>query len=330
MIKVVLVLLGLLCLIGTSSAMGSLNFNLSWNVIGGGGGFLSSPSYSMGSTVGQITGLSSSTSYKLQSGFRVTGTAIPDKIGVFRNSTHLFYLDYNGNGVWNGSVVDRQYNFGLSGDLPISGDWNNDGKYEIGVFRNSTKLFYLDYNGNGVWNGSVVDRQYNFSSINGDLPVSGDWNNDRKSEIGVYRNSTKLFYLDYNGNGVWNGSVDDRQYNFSSINGDLPVSGDWNNDGISEIGVFRNSTHLFYLDYNGNGVWNGSVVDRQYNFGLSGDLPISGDWNNNGKSEIGVYRNSTKLFYLDYNGNGVWNGSVVDRQYNFSSISGDKPVSGKW
>jgi PKD repeat protein len=251
-------------------------------------------------------------------------------IGVFRNSTHLFYLDYNGNGVWNGSVVDRQYNFGLSGDLPISGDWNNDGKYEIGVFRNSTKLFYLDYNGNGVWNGSVVDRQYNFSSINGDLPVSGDWNNDRKSEIGVYRNSTKLFYLDYNGNGVWNGSVDDRQYNFSSINGDLPVSGDWNNDGISEIGVFRNSTHLFYLDYNGNGVWNGSVVDRQYNFGLSGDLPISGDWNNNGKSEIGVYRNSTKLFYLDYNGNGVWNGSVVDRQYNFSSISGDKPVSGKW
>ena len=114
------------------------------------------------------------------------------------------------------------------------------------------------------------------------------------------------------------------------LSGDLPVTGDWNNDGKSEIGVFRNSTHTFYLDYNANGVWNVPPADRQYNFGLSGDLPISGDWNNDRKSEIGVYRNSTKLFYLDYNGNGVWNGSVVDRQYNFSTISGDKPISGKW
>jgi hypothetical protein len=154
----------------------------------------------------------------------------PSNIGVFRNSTHLFLLDYNGNGAWNGAwngaSVDRQYNFGISGDIPVSGDWNKDGKSEIGVFRNSTHLFLLDYNGNGVWNGSVVDRQYNFG-ISGDIPVSGDWNNDRKSEIGVYRNSTKLFYLDYNGNGVWNGSVVDRQYNFSSISGDKPVSGKW-------------------------------------------------------------------------------------------------------
>jgi PKD repeat protein len=71
MTKGVLALIGLLCLIGTSSAMGSLNFNLSWNVIGGGGGSIISPSYAMDSTVGQITGLSSSTSYKLQSGFWV-------------------------------------------------------------------------------------------------------------------------------------------------------------------------------------------------------------------------------------------------------------------
>jgi len=206
----------------------------------------------------------------------ITVTSSKTKIGVFRNSTHLFYLDYNGNGMWNGASVDRQYNFGITGDIPVTGDWNNDGKSEIGVFRNSTHLFYLDYNGNGVWNGVSVDRQYNFG-LSGDLPVSGDWNNDRKSEIGVFRNSTHLFYLDYNGNGVWNGSVVDRQYNFG-ISGDLPVTGDWNNDGKSEIGVFRNSTHLFYLDYNGNGVWNGSVIDRQYNFGISGDKPVTGKW----------------------------------------------------
>jgi len=36
----------------------------------------------------------------------------------------LFYLDYNGNGVWNGASIDRQYNFGITGDIPISGKWS--------------------------------------------------------------------------------------------------------------------------------------------------------------------------------------------------------------
>ena len=200
----------------------------------------------------------------------------PSKIGVFRPSTHMFYLDFDGNGAWNGAVTDRAYNFGMTGDLPRSGDWNNNGKSEIGVFRNSTHMFYLDFDGNGAWNGAVTDRAYNFGTT-GDLPVSGDWNNDGIHEIGVFRPSTHMFYLDYNGNGAWNGGVADRAYNFGTT-GDLPVSGDWNNDGIHEIGVFRPSTHMFYLDYNGNGAWNGAVTDRAYNFGMTGDIPTSGKW----------------------------------------------------
>jgi len=265
----------------------------------------------------------------LSNGFTITHdpTTMTTQIGVFRPSTHMFYLDYNGNIVWNGAVIDRAYNFGITGDIPVSGDWNNDGISEIGVFRPSTHSFYLDYNGNGVWNGEIFDRAYNFG-ITGDIPVSGDWNNDRISEIGVFRPSTHSFYLDYNGNGAWNGAVVDRAYNFG-IAGDIPVSGDWNYDGISEIGVFRPSTNMFYMDYNGNGIWNGAVIDRACNFGTTGDIPVSGDWNINGISEIGGFRPSTQIFYLDYNGNGAWNGAVIDSAYNFG-MSGDIPVLGTW
>ena len=106
---------------------------------------------------------------------------------------------------------------------------------------------------------------------------TGDWDNNGAAEIGVFRPSTHLFYLDYNGNGVWNGAAVDKSDNFG-ITGDIPVSGDWNFDGRTEIGVFRNSTHLFYLDYNGNGVWNGGAIDRSYNFGITGDMPVTGKW----------------------------------------------------
>jgi hypothetical protein len=261
----------------------------------------------------------------LPNGFTVGEKTKMTTNGVFRPSKHQFYLDYNGNGVWNGGVADRSYsNFGIPTDSPVSGDWNKDGKSEVGVFRNATHIWYLDYNGNGTWN-SLGDRQYNFG-ISGDLPVSGDWNKDGKSEIGVFRNSTHMWYLDYDGNGTWN-APGDRQYNFGNP-GDLPVSGDWNKDGKSEIGVFSPLTHLWYLDYDGNGTWN-APGDRQYNFGSPGDFPISGDWNADGAIEIGVFRPSTHTYYLDNNGNGFWNGVLVEKAHNFGS-SGDIPISGNW
>jgi PKD repeat protein len=274
-----------------------------------------------------VTNASGSSSQLRTNYITVTSAGLSSSIGVFRPSTHSFYLDANGNGAWNGAVIDRAYNFGISTDLPISGDWNNDGITEIGVFRPSTQSFYLDFNGNGIWNGTTIDRAYKFG-ISTDLPVSGDWNNDGITKIGVFRPSTQSFYLDFNGNGTWDGALIDRAYKFG-ISTDLPVSGDWNNDGITKIGVFRPSTQSFYLDFNGNGTWDGALIDRAYKFGISTDLPVSGDWNNDGITEIGVFRPSTQSFYLDFNGNGIWNGTAIDRAYNFG-LTGDKPVSGKW
>ncbi len=249
------------------------------------------------------------------------------KMCVFRPSTHTFYLDYNGNGRWDGPIVDRQYNFGLTGDIPVSGDWNNNGKTEIGVFRPSLHTFYLDYNGNGKWEGTTTDRQHDFG-LTGDIPICGDWNHDGTSEIGVFRPLTHTFYGDFNGNGVWNGPLTDGQANFGLM-GDIPVVGDWNKDGYTEIGVFRPSTHTFYLDFNGNHAWNGAAIDRQANFGLTGDIPISGELNNDGFYEIGVYRPLLHTFYLDYDRSGGWSGSAIDRQYNFG-LTGDQPISGNW
>jgi hypothetical protein len=86
----------------------------------------------------------------------------------------MFYLDANGNGAWNGALIDKAYNFGLTGDIPITGDWNGDGRTDIGVFRPSTDTFHQDYSGDGVWDGAVIDRTYNFG-LTGDLPISGKW-----------------------------------------------------------------------------------------------------------------------------------------------------------
>ena len=62
------------------------------------------------------------------------------------------------------------------------------------------------------------------------------------------------------------------------MNGDLPVAGDWNNDGVAEIGVFRPGTGKWYLDQNANDQWDGSSVDGCHTFGTNGDRPVAGMW----------------------------------------------------
>jgi PKD repeat protein len=254
----------------------------------------------------------------------ITVYALPTKIGTYKDG--VWYLDSDGNGAYE-SVKDQLYNFGTNGDIPVTGDWNKDGTTEIGYYRPGTNsIWRLDYNGNGIWDGGVIDRVYMLGTTD-NVPVVGDWNNDGVSEIGYYQPGTNgTWRLDFNGNGKWNGGVTDRVYVFGTTDS-VPVTGDWNNDGTTEIGTFSNG--VWRLDYNGNGIWNAGVIDRQYWFGTAGDIPVIGDWNSDGKGEIGVFRNSSWPWRLDYNGNGVWNNTPMDKLYKFG-LGTDKPVSGKW
>lgn len=89
MFKRLAILLGLLCLAGAAAAMGSAGYDLSWNVMGGGGGSAASASYAMGGTVGQITGVADSTDHVLYAGFWVpeSGDLPPLKGKLVVNST---------------------------------------------------------------------------------------------------------------------------------------------------------------------------------------------------------------------------------------------------
>ena len=79
-------------------------------------------------------------------------------VGVFRSTDGVFYLDYNGNGAWDGCGTDRCLSIGMNGDVALVGDWNGTGTDKVGAFRPSDGTFYLDYNGNGAWDGCGTDR----------------------------------------------------------------------------------------------------------------------------------------------------------------------------
>lgn len=65
----------------------------------------------------------------------------------------------------------------------------------------------------------------------------------------------------------------------------IPVVGDFNGDGVSEVGVFYHGE--WFIDLNGNGRWDQD--DLWARLGTAGDQPVVGDWDGDGKDDIGIY-----------------------------------------
>jgi FtsP/CotA-like multicopper oxidase with cupredoxin domain len=210
-----------------------------------------------------------------------TGTGTSD-VGVYQNG--IWYLDENGDGVWDGTPADAMYVFGagLTAALPVTGDWNGSGKTKIGVYDQSTGTWYLDLNGNGAWDGTPTDAAYTFGAgISGAIPVTGDWTGSGTTKIGIFDPSTGTWYLDLNGNGAWDGTPTDAMYSFGGgITGAVPVTADWSGNNVTKIGIYDPATGNWYVDYNGNGAWDGLPTDRTYTFsaGITGATPVTGNW----------------------------------------------------
>ena len=67
--------------------------------------------------------------------------------------------------------------------------------------------------------------------------------------------------------------------------GATPVAGDFNGDGVDEIGIYLDGE--WYIDLNANGVWDSD--DLWAKLGDEVDQPVVGDWDGDGKEDIGIF-----------------------------------------
>jgi hypothetical protein len=275
--------------------------------------------------------------------FQLVANLLTTRMGIFRPDTGEWFLDYNGNGQWDGCAVDICIgSFGQTGNLPVVGSWSGNGTSNIGTFDPATGGWQLDTNGDRLWEGCAVDTCVSSFGQPGDFPVTREISGLNASIIGTFtpqatvtigkRKRTKrgFWNFDLNGNTTFDGcSVDE-----CDIFGDpseLPVVGDWNGTGSEEIGLFLPRYGTWYLDLNGNGTWDGCGVDKCLgSFGKKGDLPVVGDWDGTGNVRIGVFRPSTGQWFLDMNGNGKLDDCTADACLGPFGQPGDLPVVGKW
>ncbi len=226
---------------------------------------------------------------------------------------------------------------------PIAGDFNGDGKSEIGFFVDGQ--WFIDLNGNGQWDQSDL---WALLGQAGDQPVVGDWDGDGKADIGVFgldpsgkENTQEAGLPDANNDqpsGLTSATSGDptrptrllkrgvdgavrsdavEHVLFYGSEGGKIVAGDFNGDGIDTFAIFRDGRWL--VDVDGDGQF--TTNDYTWDFGQAGDLPVVGDFNSDGSDDLGVYRDGLWLF-TDGDGEG-------DIAFQLGSAK-TTPVVGDW
>lgn len=232
-------------------------------------------------------------------------------VGTVDPSTETWYLR-NSNSP--GAPDIAPFTFGAPGWVPLSGDWDGDGKNTIGVFNPATATFYLRNTNSG---GAPSIAPFVFGAP-GWVPLVGDWDGDGKTSIGVFDPGTATFYLRNSNNG---GPADAGLFAFGGA-GWKPVTSDWDANGTTTIGVFSPGGGWYLKNVNDCG----TPDITPFAFGAGSWTPVVGDWNGDSVFTVGAVDPGTGVWYLR---NGNVSGAPDFAPFAYGAGSW-KPVAGDW
>lgn len=192
-------------------------------------------------------------------------------------------------GLWNLTHQDgktTQTPFGLSGDFPLVGDFDGNGKSDLGVYRAITNEFFMDINLDGKYDLTIIILDMKKD----DYPIVGDWNGDGVDTLGFFRRS----------DATWNLLSENKskntteQYSIIGVNPNaLPLVGDWDGDGFDTFGIYIANEGVFVFD---------DVINPDNGFSQRINLPTSsqiivGNWFGIGIDTLAVVKNDEWTFF---------------------------------
>lgn len=251
------------------------------------------------------------------------GRILRDQPGVMRpGSLGLWLLDRDLD-----TTHEIDFLYGLPGDKTVVGNWGGAGDFAgvVRVAADGLLHWYLDEDGDPTHELDVI------FGLPGDIPVVGDWDGDGDDNVGVvrggYSDNILRWFLD---------TIQDNDHPVHEIEirfglpGDIPVVGNWGGSSRDNVGVVRggysDNILRWLLDTDRNN--DDPKHEIEFRFGLTGDIPVVGDWNGMDLDRVGVVRggfaDSLLRWYLNLDDD-----QEHESEWQFG-LNGDRPVVGRW
>lgn len=230
-----------------------------------------------------------------------TDLAIVDKANghwyIISSKTGAFFKDAKGVEIWGWKYKNMN-----SSCIPLSGDYDGDGKADIGFVNPSTGKWYIKASstGNDFVFGTVTFNGWKWEGMNtSHIPVEGDFDGDGRTNVAIYGKN----------NGVWSIISSQEQdflryhrtwTDFDSYASYLwggssykPVVGNYDNDGKDDLSLVSTSEKIWiHKD------WRNNINNVRFSEMSSNSQFLTGDYDGDGKSDEVVFNKSTRRFYI--------------------------------
>lgn len=201
----------------------------------------------------------------------IDGDAIDDLI-IWRASTGTWYWLTSSSGYDYAVAGGKQWGQLSLGDMPMTGDFDGDGRADLAIWRASNGTFYWLNSSSGYAYASAGAIQWGNKTL-GDIPLLGDFDGDHRSDLAVWRASTGTWYWVLSSAGYSYAAARGVQWGNASV-GDVPAVADMDGDGRADIVVWRASSFTWYWLSSSSSYSYAAAGARGMAAGSASDVPI--------------------------------------------------------
>lgn len=169
----------------------------------------------------------------------------------------------------------------LSSEIPVLGDFDDDGRVDPAIFRRSDARWIASLSGGGT--RDVVFGKGDMLEI----PVTGDFDGDHKTDLAVFRPATDQWLIRSSHGVSWTIEFGCPE----TIK--IPVPGDYDGDRTTDLALYFPSTSTFAIQSS-----KGEPIRiKQFGQFDFSDVAV-GDYDGDGKTDIGVYTSHNAKFFF--------------------------------